>query len=42
MGYKIAVYPLTLLNVSIKALRGLLTALQDEQSPSVLSFNELL
>ena len=41
MGYKIAVYPLTLLNVSIKAMRDALTALREEQSPSVLPFNEL-
>ncbi|OAI11514.1 carboxyvinyl-carboxyphosphonate phosphorylmutase [Methylomonas koyamae] len=41
MGYKIAVYPLTLLNVSIKAMRDALMGLRDEQSPSVLSFNEL-
>jgi len=41
MGYKIAVYPLTLLNVSIEAMRDALTALREEQSPSVLSFNEL-
>ncbi|BBL57572.1 isocitrate lyase/PEP mutase family protein [Methylomonas koyamae] len=41
MGYKIAVYPLTLLNVSIKAMREALMVLRDEQSPSVLSFNEL-
>lgn len=41
MGYKIAVYPLTLLNVSIKAMREALMALRDEQSASVLSFSEL-
>ena len=41
MGYKIAVYPLTLLNVSIKTMRDALMGLRDEQSPSVLSFNKL-
>ena len=41
MGYKIAVYPLTLLNVSIKAMREALIALREEQTPPVLPFKEL-
>jgi len=41
MGFKIAVYPLTLLNVSIKAMREALIALQEGQLPSVLPFYEL-
>jgi 2-methylisocitrate lyase-like PEP mutase family enzyme len=41
MGYKIAVYPLTLLNVSIKAMREALIALREERTPPVLPFNEL-
>lgn len=42
MGYKIAVYPLTLLNVSIRAMQASLTALkQGETAPPVLDFDEL-
>jgi 2-methylisocitrate lyase-like PEP mutase family enzyme len=41
MGYKIAVYPLTLLNVSIKAMREALISLQGEHIPPVLPFDEL-
>jgi 2-methylisocitrate lyase-like PEP mutase family enzyme len=41
MGYHIAVYPLTMLNVSIKAMREALVALQEERAPTVLSFDEL-
>lgn len=41
MGFKIAVYPLTLLNVSIKAMREALMTLQGEHMPSVLPFSEL-
>lgn len=42
LGYKIAVYPLTLLNVSIKAMRDALRHLKaGNQSPEVLNFDEL-
>ncbi|MDQ7091542.1 MAG: isocitrate lyase/PEP mutase family protein [Methylococcales bacterium] len=42
MGYKIAVYPLTLLNVSIQAMQGSLNALKRGESPaSVLDFDTL-
>jgi 2-methylisocitrate lyase-like PEP mutase family enzyme len=41
MGFKIAVYPLTLLNVSIKAMREALMTLQGQNMPSVLPFSEL-
>ena len=41
MGYKIAVYPLTLLNVSIKAMREALIALRHEEAPAVLPFDQL-
>lgn len=41
MGYKIAVYPLTLLNVSIKAMREALLAIQGEHASPVLPFSEL-
>jgi 2-methylisocitrate lyase-like PEP mutase family enzyme len=42
MGYKIAVYPLTLLNVSIRAMQESLAALQQGlPQPPVLDFKEL-
>lgn len=42
MGYKIAVYPLTLLNVSIAAMQTSLTALKTGQAaPPTLGFKEL-
>ncbi len=41
MGYKIAVYPLTLLNASIVAMQTALKQLQSEHSPSVLDFRKL-
>lgn len=41
MGYRIAVYPLTLLNVSIKAMRTALAQTQQGQSPEVLDFEAL-
>jgi 2-methylisocitrate lyase-like PEP mutase family enzyme len=42
MGYKIAVYPLTLLNVSIKAMQASLSALQQGKKPTaLLDFNQL-
>jgi 2-methylisocitrate lyase-like PEP mutase family enzyme len=42
MGYKIAVYPLTLLNVSIRAMQQSLAALQQGRTrPPVLDFKEL-
>ena len=42
MGYKIAVYPLTLLNVSIQAMQTSLQALkQGTTPPQVLDFSEL-
>ncbi len=41
MGYKIAVYPLTLLNVSIKAMQETLVSMQNNRSPEILDFEEL-
>ncbi len=41
MGYKIAVYPLTLLNVSIKAMQEPLASMQNNRSPEILDFEEL-
>lgn len=41
MGYKIAVYPLTLLNVSIQAMQTSLLALKNEDKTEVMGFNEL-
>src|SRR6476620_9259855 len=42
IGYKIAVYPLTLLNVSIRAMRGALQELRDGQPASAaMDFEEL-
>ncbi|HCB14453.1 MAG TPA: carboxyvinyl-carboxyphosphonate phosphorylmutase [Gammaproteobacteria bacterium] len=41
IGYQIAVYPLTLLNVSIKAMRTALAQMQEGQSPEVLDFEAL-
>lgn len=41
MGYKIAVYPLTLLNVSIQAMQTSLAALKKGQTNNVMNFNEL-
>lgn len=41
MGYKISVYPLTLLNVSIKAIREALIAIQGENTSPVLPLSEL-
>ncbi len=41
MGYKIAVYPLTLLNVSIQAMQTSLTALKNGQPSAVMNFDEL-
>lgn len=41
MGYKIAVYPLTLLNVSIQAMQQALQALQNGEKTAVLDFNQL-
>jgi len=41
MGYKVAVYPLTLLNVSIQAMQDSLTALQKGEKTTVMDFNEL-
>lgn len=41
MGYKIAVYPLTLLNVSIKAMQDALNSLQNNLPPETLDFEEL-
>ncbi|HRY17311.1 MAG TPA: isocitrate lyase/PEP mutase family protein [Candidatus Competibacteraceae bacterium] len=41
IGYQIAVYPLTLLNVSIKAMRAALAQMQEGQSPEVLDFEAL-
>ena len=42
IGYKIAVFPLTLLNVSIQAMRAALRSLQDgERPPSVMDFEQL-
>jgi len=42
IGYKIAVYPLTLLNVSIQAMRGALHRLKaGEAPPAVMDFEQL-
>ena len=41
IGYKIAVYPLTLLNVSIKAMRAALTSIQRGETAEVLDFREV-
>lgn len=41
MGYKIAVYPLTLLNVAIKAMQQSLEQLKKGEQSSVLDFREL-
>ena len=41
MGYKIAVYPLTLLNVSIQAMQASLSALKNGEKIKVMGFNEL-
>lgn len=41
IGYKIAVYPLTLLNVSIKAMQASLFALKNGQKSDVMDFNQL-
>lgn len=41
IGYKIAVYPLTLLNVSIKAMRAALARIQRGEAADVLDFAEL-
>jgi 2-methylisocitrate lyase-like PEP mutase family enzyme len=41
MGYKIAVYPLTLLNVSIKAMQASLSALKTGRKTDVMDFSEL-
>ena len=42
IGYKIAVYPLTLLNVSIQAMRAALASLARSERPSaVMDFEEL-
>lgn len=41
IGYQIAVYPLTLLNVSIKAMRAALRQLREGQAPEVLDFEQL-
>ena len=41
MGYKIAVYPLTLLNVSIQAMQASLSALKNGEKTKVMDFDEL-
>jgi len=42
MGYRIAAFPLTLLNVSIRAMQAALATLRDGRSPAgLLSFEEL-
>ncbi len=41
IGYKIAVYPLTLLNVSIKAMRAALAHIQRGEAAEVLDFQEV-
>lgn len=41
IGYQIAVYPLTLLNVSIKAMRTALACIQRGEAAEVLTFTEL-
>ena len=41
IGYKIAVYPLTLLNVSIRAMQASLSALKNGEKTKVMDFDEL-
>ncbi|MCB1820534.1 MAG: isocitrate lyase/PEP mutase family protein [Candidatus Competibacteraceae bacterium] len=41
IGYRIALYPLTLLNVSIKAMRTALAQVQQGRAPDVLDFEAL-
>ncbi|HRC73536.1 MAG TPA: isocitrate lyase/PEP mutase family protein [Candidatus Competibacter sp.] len=41
IGYKIAVYPLTLLNVSIKAMRAALASIQRGETAEALDFQEV-
>lgn len=41
IGYKIAVYPLTLLNVSIQAMQAALERIRREETVEVLDFTEL-
>ena len=41
MGYNIAVYPLTLLNVSIRAMQASLAALKNGEKAKVMDFDEL-
>ena len=41
MGYKIAVYPLTLLNVSIQAMQNSLAALKNGEKTDVMDFDKL-
>lgn len=41
MGFKIAVYPLTLMNVSIMAMQQALTALKQGELPSTLDFEAI-
>ena len=41
IGYQIAVYPLTLLNVSIKAMGAALACIQRGEAAEVLTFTEL-
>lgn len=41
MGYKIAVFPLTLLNVSIRAMQRALAQLQNDQNPETMDFEDL-
>jgi 2-methylisocitrate lyase-like PEP mutase family enzyme len=41
MGYKIAVYPLTLLNVAIQAMQNSLAALKNGEKTAVMNFKEL-
>lgn len=42
IGYKIAVYPLTLLNASIRAMREALSSLKQGRMPgNILEFEEL-
>jgi 2-methylisocitrate lyase-like PEP mutase family enzyme len=42
IGYAIAVYPLTLLNVSIAAMRSALVSLKRGEAPTaIMSFDEL-
>ena len=41
IGYKIAVYPLTMLNVSIVAMRAALTQLARRESTSAMTFEDL-